>query len=245
MSANEFPVVCWYWGQRYQVGHINALRRMLERRLPIPHRLICVADRFPTGIDPRIRVIRHRAVVAPRWGCWRRLWAFSREFGALVGTRHLSIDLDVVITGDLSTIVDRPEEFVVSRGWAPDHPDNPYSGTLWLMNSGCHEEVWTRWRDAYYGRGGDVRRIHRELHGRGLNGTDSAWIGHVLGPGVPTWTRRDGITSFPFDVQAQGRVTYPKGSRIVLFHGRQNDPADPLLQKQHPWIRRHYGWTRD
>lgn len=117
---------------------------------------------------------------------------------------------------------------------------NPYSGTMYLMTTGYHKVVWESFKVAAAGALYKLDRILRQLREQGFNGTDSAWIGKALGPGQPTWGQKEGLYSLPWDLEAKGLHEIPKGARIILLHGRKNDPMDPALQMKYPWIKEHW-----
>lgn len=232
-------VVTWLWGTRYTVRHVNVLKHMLDRTLRIPFRMFVFSDRPLRGLDRGIkRLTLWRDFRCRRTGCWVRLRSFGVEMRELVGPRFLSLDLDLVLLRDITPLVDRPEPLVLSRSASPAHPDNLYSGTMWLLKSGAFAETWQRFRDHMY-NWGSCRRLQTSLKHRGYNGTDSAWLSYDLGPGIPTWGKEDGVYSFIWDIE--GRMDQPpEDARIVLFHGRKYDPADPELQAAHPWIEEYW-----
>lgn len=236
-------IVAWKWGNRYSARHVAILQAMLKRHLHVPHHLIVVTDN-PRGLPKDIEVV-------PLWReydslrrCWKRLKAFSRQAQKWFGRRHLSIDLDVVITGDITPLVNRPEDLVLCKAGARHlYPHNPYSGTMWLQTTGCRHRVFDEFDRAV--RSGRLKTIHQQLKQQGFNGSDSAWLGHILGPDEAVWTREEGIVSFPWDIQlpkeqGTGDGSLPADARIVLFHGKDNDPADPKLQAEYPWIAEHW-----
>ena len=69
-------------------------------------------------------------------------------------------------------------------------------------------------------------------------GSDQAWIGACLGPHERKWTKADGVYSFRNEINGRTR-TLPPNCRMVNFHGRF-DPWDPMVQAQHPWIRKYW-----
>ncbi len=78
-------------------------------------------------------------------GCLCRLRAFDTEWqarqGIAEGDRVVSIDLDVVITGTLDPLFDRPEDFVIVEGANSQNPD-PTNGSLWMFRAGTHRDIW-------------------------------------------------------------------------------------------------------
>lgn len=233
-------VVTWKWkkpGYRstFTAEHVNTLRSMVERWYPDPHRVICITD-DPVGIDPRVQTFPIGDVYAelknPTWpgvgpNCFRRLQMFAPEFGKIAGERFVSIDLDIVITGDLRPLWNRPEDFVI---YASDSSNYHYNGSMILMNAGCRPQVWTDF---------DPERSPRLANAAGNFGSDQGWIQYCLGRHEAKFTIEDGIFAYRRDCLRRIRGKLPAGARIVVFHGKP-DPWDRDAHRQSPWIREHY-----
>lgn len=232
-------VICWKWkpaGQyRSTFGPetVNTLRRMVARHYSKPHRFSCITD-DPHGIDPDVRIIPlwdDLAKVPSPYGaghpsCYRRLKAFSTEAANIIGPRFVSLDLDCVITGDMSPVWDRPDDFVI---WGDTARGTPYNGSMFLMTAGARRQVWEKFD-----------QVQSPKLGRMMNyiGSDQAWIGACLGPNEKKWTRRDGVYSYRNEIRNRGGGI-PIDARIVFFHGAF-DPWMPQIQSRHPWVLRHY-----
>lgn len=239
-------VVCWKWrpprGYRSTFGPqtVNVLRAMVERHLHVPHRFTCITDE-PEGIDPRVRIIpiwdTHARVPNPSSpvnpSCYRRLRLFSSEARELIGERVLSLDLDMVITRDITPLVNRPEDFVIWGGQSqlPGGRGKPYAwynGSLMMLRTGTRTRVWDEFNPAV---------SPRQAHQAGCRGSDQGWIAYCLGPKEAIWGTSDGVYSYRNHILPSG--TLPGNARIVSFHGK-HDPWDPQVQRASPWIREHY-----
>ena len=222
----------------YGPAQVNTLRRMVERHYRSPHRFVCVTD-DAEGLDPEVHVV-------PLWNdladlpnpsfrdgpsCYRRLKVFARDAGLLLGERFVCMDLDVVITGDLAPLFDRPEPFV---SWRNPNPMWPINGSLFMLQAGAHPEVWERF---------DPVTSPPLAHGAGCRGSDQGWMSYVLGRQQPTWGREHGVWSWQDEITRRGRLhapyKLPPGARVVIFHGPL-DPWNPRAAKLAPWIREHY-----
>ena len=229
-------VVTWLWRQngyrsQFESAHVNTLRRMVARHLSVPHDFICLTD-MPEGLDPEIRALPMPKVpeitVKPdRPNCFRRLWAFSAEASDVIGPRFLSLDLDVVITADITPLVCRPDQFVMYGDTARR---TTYNGSLLLMTAGSRRQVWDQFKGA---------ASYRETQRLGMIGSDQAWISHVLGPGESVFTRSDGVYSFRNEIARRWPRDLPTNARIVVFHGKP-DPWQASVQRDFPWIKDHY-----
>jgi hypothetical protein len=233
-----FAVVCWKWKSKtayrsnFGAEAVNTLRRMVARNFATPHRFICVTD-DPRGIDREVEIIPlwadHGDLENPSGpqnpSCFRRLRMFAPDAAAMFGPRFVSLDLDVVITGDLRQLWHRPEAFVI---WGDTNPQTPYNGSMMLLTAGARAKVWTDF---------DPVESPKLAASLGFFGSDQAWIGACLGRGEAMWTRKDGVYSYRNEIGIH-RQDLPPNSRIVIFHG-QHDPWTHFPQQQ-GWVKTHY-----
>jgi hypothetical protein len=239
-------IVCWKWkprtAYRSQFGPdtVNTLMRMVARNLKMPHRFTCITD-DASGIDSAVRVI-------PLWNtfaeipspagprnpsCYRRLRMFSPEARELIGERIVSMDLDTVITGDVTPLFDRDDDFIIWGGQGIQ-PRSPvpfcwYNGSLMMLKAGTRTKVWTEFNPSL-----SPALAHRA----NSRGSDQGWITHCLGTGEKIWTSKDGVYSYRNHV-AVNKNTLPSDARIVAFHGA-HDPWMPEVQRANPWIKEFY-----
>jgi hypothetical protein len=236
VSLPELTVVCWKWRtpigyrSKFDAKSVNVLRAMVARHYARPHRFVCITD-DAKGIDGDVRVV-------PIWNdfahlrgpngvnCYRRLRAFSAEAGDLIGPRFVSLDLDCVITADVSPLWDRPEDFVI---WGDTARGTPYNGSMFLLTAGARRQVWERF---------DPEHSPAYAKRLGYIGSDQAWIGACLGLHERKWSKADGVYSFRNEIHGKRR-DLPLGARVVMFHGRF-DPWMPAVQAQHRWIKEHW-----
>lgn len=238
-------VICWKWrtpGYRSHFGPetVNVLRRMVARHLHVPHRFSCITD-DPRGIDSDIRVI-------PLWdtyanipnpsspqnpSCYRRLKMFSAEARELIGENIVSMDLDVVITADITPLFVHDHDFVVWGGQSVQpgthRPYCWYNGSLMQLRAGTRTKVWDEF---------DPATSPGIAHRANSRGSDQGWISHCLGQQEKTWGTKDGVYSYRNHVFAM-RNSIPANARIVAFHGK-HDPWMPEVQRHSPWIVEHY-----
>lgn len=234
----SLSVVCWKWappaGYRssFSAQAVNVLRHMVIRRYRRPHRFICVTD-DATGLEAGVEVV-------PLWNdfgdipsphgvrkpsCYRRLKAFAPDIGSVLGERFVSLDLDVVLTEDVTPLWDRPEDFVIYEGTTDR---NHYNGSMFLMTAGARPQVWTRFNPA---------TSPQEAKAAGCFGSDQGWIGFCLGAGEATWGPRDGVFSYRNHLQHSSAL--PGSARLVVMHG-QYKPWDPQMLARHAWLRQHW-----
>jgi hypothetical protein len=230
--------VTWKWappkGYRSTFGPetVNTLCRMVARHYAAPHRFLCVTD-DPAGLDSAVEVVPgwndFADLPSPSGGrnpsCYRRLRMFSPDIAAVFGSRFVSLDLDVVVTGDLRPLVDRPEAFVI---WGDTNPSTYYNGSLILMSAGARPQVWQTF---------DPIKSPKASKAAGHHGSDQGWISHCLGPKEAKWTTADGVYSYRNHLERTGN-RLPENARLVVFHGNV-DPWLPAGQRI-DWVRRHY-----
>lgn len=234
-------IVSWLWkpheGFRsgFSVENANILQRMIARHYPHPHRFSCITDQTE-GFNPDVRVIplwddhsKRASMYGPdRPSCYRRLKAFSPEMRDIIGPRFVSVDLDVVITGDLSPVFNRTEDFII---WGPDGRRTPYNGSMWMMNAGARAQVWEKFE-------ANPERAVARARGAGFFGTDQAWMCYSLGPLEKRWRAEDGVYSYRMHLKENGG-TLPKDARVVFFEGNY-DPWSKVIQNLCPWVVDHY-----
>lgn len=234
MSVNCLTVVTWLWNRRgyrstFTAAHVNALAAMVRRfyRYDVP--VLCVTN-TPAGLDPSIGVVADREDFAnlpsPAGkgfpSCYRRLRLFEPDAARYFGDRFVSIDLGVVITGDLSPLWDVPDDFVAYRD--PIFPTQ-YCGAMLLLRAGSRPRVWSEF---------DPIRSPVVAKANGFRGSDQAWISYAA-RGARVWGREHGVYSFARDVRGHD---LPADARVVSFHG-QTKPWS-VVACVLPWIRAHY-----
>lgn len=206
----------------FTAEHVRTLQRMVARHYPDPHRLICFTD-DPAGIEDVALPLwgDHASVLNPtgrrRPSCYRRLKLWDPAMRAVLGSRFVLLDLDVVICGDLRPLWNRQEDVVM---WRSPTGEWPYNGAMFLANTGARPQVW---------RDFDPVRSPAQTHARGYRGSDQAWISHVLGWDEAVWTEDDGVRFY----RPGGDMS---GARIV-FPASTNAP----WKTRDPWLREHYG----
>jgi hypothetical protein len=230
-------VVCWKWTDakcrsKFGPEHVNVFRNMVERHYHDEHEVICITD-DPTGIDKRVRCVPissdlahlENPLGAAYPSCYRRLSAFRDDFRDIVGDRFVSVDLDVVIVGDVTSIWNRKEDFVI---WESPERAPAYNGSMWLVKTGSRPQVFKDF---------DPVRSPLTTKNAGQLGSDQGWLSYRI-PGEAVWTVNDGVVSWK--PQCRNRNwQLPPGARIVFFPGIENPWHDSARQKAN-WIIENY-----
>jgi hypothetical protein len=234
-------VVCWLWRptkayrSQFAPEHVNTLRRMVERHYRHPHRFSCITDQTE-GFDPDVRIIPlwsdyrdRQSIYGPDTpACYPRLKAFCKTMREVIGPRFISLDLDVCITGDVTPVFQRREDFLI---WGVRGRRTPWNGSMWMMDAGARDHVWTRFNE-------NPDKAVVKARGAGYYGSDQAWMNYVLGPDENNWSDKDGVYSFRMNIKPNGGHL-PPDARIVFFEGHY-DPWSPATQKICPWVTEYY-----
>lgn len=230
-------VICWRWkpftGYRshYPPETVRVLRNMVRRHYAKPHRFVCVTD-SPQDIDSDIETMPlwndFADVPSPHGAknpsCYRRLRLFHPDAEQWFGKRFVSIDLDTVITSDLSPLWDRQEDAVF---YGDTNPKTHYNGSMMLLTAGARPHVWTTF---------EPRRSPKLAMRAGCFGSDQGWISYCLGGGEKKWGREDGVYSYRNHLQPAKPL--PGNAKVVVFHGRI-DPWCSYAQRI-PWVKEHW-----
>lgn len=241
-------VVTWKWsapapangrpgdrlGTRYTAEHVNRLAAMVGRHLPEPHQFVCIADdarglaggiRYMPGWSGDDHLYRHT----------RRLRTFSAEMAELLGPRILMLDLDTVILGDLTPLVEVTAPLALWRCPSLRTASGlVYNPSVALFDAGYLDPMW---RAFATDPDGTVARARKN----GWRNSDQAvindWITEHALP-VHAWTDADGLYSFRD--AARHWPCAPPDARLVGFYDPRYDPSMTELHAEHPWIAEHW-----
>lgn len=221
-------IVTWLWkttGWRtgYGAEHVNTLQRMVAANLSIPHVFKCFTD-MPEGID---------CETYPLWAspptdthktkpnCYRRLKAFGTELRPFLGEKFVSLDLDCVICGDITPILDKKDDFLILEG-----SSSPYNGSMWMMKTGSRKKVW----DDFSPQSSPIIAAQQKTpQGRPYYGSDQAWISYKI-PGEKTWSKKDGIYQYVYDIKDK---PFPNDARIIFYAGAEKPWSNSNFVKLH------------
>lgn len=235
-------IVCWKWEpfkgyrSKFTAEHVDIFARMVRRAYAGPMEIVCITD-DPEGITEVDRIIPlwddfkdmpspHDRGVRVNPSCYRRLKMFEPNAAEWLGERVISIDLDVVITGDLTPLFDRDEDFIA---WGDTNPTTYYNGGFISFKAGSRPQLWTEFC------ANPAAAVRKAQLARQW-GSDQGWIGGCLGPNEARFKRSDGVYSYRNEVRPSGRL--PADARIVFFHGAV-DP-DNMEAQRLGWVRENY-----
>lgn len=237
-------VVCWKWGGKYSPDHVLRLRSAVARNLRLAHRFLCVTD-DPSGLDgvdlvpmpddhARLRLTKQ----------YRRVRIHDAAFAASLGPRILQVDLDAVVTGDITPLARRPEPFAIWRSPAYGRREWMLNTSLMLTDAGYLDDLWRAFSE-------DWGRLDTDKRHRNYMGSDQAlvemWLDDRRLPhgtfgaadGVYSWRGHVAPPPLPRGHPRPTGGALPDGARFVGFWG-PCDPASPECQAAAPWILEHW-----
>lgn len=216
-------VMTWKWGTKYSDEYVRKLAAGVKRHLQTAHRFLCVTDDPIDGIETTI--IKDPGLTL-RPGCFARLRTFDEVWQRDIGAteRIVCLDLDVVITGTLDPLFDRPESFVILQGANEKNP-NPFNGSCWMLRAGAHPEIW----DDFTLEAAGKTKFYAFPD-------DQGWFwdrmpnaaGWPCGPDSGVWSF--GKRGWPRNNQL------PAGARMVAFPGYR----DPSMFENLDWVKEHW-----
>lgn len=104
----ELDVFCVYWGDKYDLAYVYALKHMVEKNLTIPHNFKCITTQNIPGINTVLPFV-------PYQGWWQKIGLFAPRIAT---NKSIYFDLDIVITGNIDYLVEYTNSFSAPPNWA-------------------------------------------------------------------------------------------------------------------------------
>jgi hypothetical protein len=222
-------VVCtWFWGTKYRPIYVERLYTGVRKHLKQPFRFLCMTDRTRTmDLSPGIEQFQIKDTkLTTMKGCFARLRMFDPAWHRAhdIEDRLVCLDLDVVITGPLDKLFDRPETLVVLKGANASNPC-PYNCSVMMLRKNTRPELWT---DFSLDKLDSIPRYEFP--------DDQGWLWHRA-PDLATWRvgSASGIYAFHKPGWPPGD-SLPPDARIVSFIGWR----DPQTFMHLPWVKEHW-----
>ncbi len=196
-DAPPATVACVKYGPKYGPDYVNRLASMARRWSTHSPRFVCFTD-DPGGLDGGIE---HRALPADGlYGWWNKVALFRRDLPGIEG-RVLYLDLDVVITGDLDSLLCYASDFaIMDNDYVPG-----FNTSVMLFEAGSRPEIWQKFDRSRTG----------ELIG------DQDWLG-LSAPDADLWPDQWCV---PFRLRAARSI--PAETKVVCFCGKPNPHDSP------------------
>lgn len=222
-------VVTYLWGEKYSLDDVRKLEAGLRRGMKEAYRFAVVTDNVNRAPDLPMWAIPEEDLHLTRMqGCFARLRLFDpawqQAHGIAVGERVVSVDLDVVITGDLYPLFYRPEQFMILTGANSSNPC-PYNGSVSMVRAGYRPDVWADF---------SIEAADKVKHASFPD--DQSWFAHKL-PGVAGWQAgsASGIYAFMKPGWPKGEAL-PPAARLVAFPGWRS----PEKFKHLEWVKQNW-----
>lgn len=228
-------VTTWWWGNKFDVSHVNKLAAGIKRHLKMPHRFACIHDKgfpdFSIDVDHSWPIADE--ILTRYKGCFARLRMFDPAWQKAYPCHAMyqvpadllvNIDLDTVITGPLDPLFDRPEPFVIMQEANAANPC-PMNGALMMLRPGAHPEVW---KDFSVDAASKVPFFSFP--------DDQGWIWHKV-PGAAGWKcgPEYGVYVYQKRGWPSNSVYLPDGARLVTFINK-----DPSQLMHLDWVRENW-----
>lgn len=205
-------IATWLWGTKYGPEYVERLQAGVARHLKQPYEFRVFT---PPAVDMDLTEVK---------GCFARLRLFDPEFQRANGIegRVVCMDLDLIVTGPLDELFDRPEPFVILQGVNAKNPC-PMNGSLFMLQAGYRPDVWSE--------------FSLELAAKipfAEFPDDQAWFADMI-PDAGAFGPEQGVYAFQKPGWPKGDAL-PKDARIVAFPGWR----DPSKFTSLPWVKEHW-----
>lgn len=234
----RLKVVCWKWFQPnyrsiFNADHVHILENMIRRNMKIDHEFVCITDDFENLTCNTMQLWNEPVVDLPpkRPNCYRRLKLFEKNAADWMDCDFvISIDLDVVIVDDITSLVQKMMGYEFSI-WGDTAKNTHYNGSFWGLKLGSRASVWDEF---------DPKQSPILTNKNGIVGSDQGWLSYHLGGTEKKLTQKeDGILSYRIDMLQQKLKSPPERAKMVFFHGN-HDPQSAETLSESPWIRNYY-----
>lgn len=222
MTNPEVNIVTLKWGTLYGPEYVNRLYHGVKKYLSLPHRFICYTDN-PSGIVDGVECYNFPEFpVADKylWTAWRKFSLLRNDLQ--IEGLTLFLDLDVIITGQMDCFFTfgKPDQFIIIHNWIAwrktifrPRPD--------IGNSSVFRFPANQFSFAYHKLLKEIDWAYASFP------TEQAYLTHCMHDRKMYWPE-DWVRSFkrhcrpPFPLNLFIEPKFPKGSKIIAFHGRPN-----------------------
>lgn len=220
-------VITWLWGSKYARHDVVRLANACRENLRCEHRFHLFTDRPLVSYPSEIAVHGMSDPGLCARACLCRLRMFDPGWQQHYGLegKIISLDLDVVITGEIDQLFAGDASFKILHGANAANPC-PFNASVMMLRSGEHAHVWNDFSDKA------VAKIpYYEFP------DDQGWIWHKL-PQADGWRvgAASGIYAFQKPGWPPGTVALPDDARIVTFIGARK----PQQFMHLPWIQKYW-----
>jgi hypothetical protein len=215
---------------KYGESHVNTHYRMISDNLNIPFNYFLFTDNISGHYNSNIKVCKLWDYCRPLGGCYNRLFSFSKDMLPLVGDRAIYMDLDMIITGDITRLLDRDEDFVYYKMRNASGPGQRMNNGMYMMTTGSRDFIWEEF----------ISDPQQAINMRKGAGTDQGWTNYRLDlENEAHWTQGvDGIYDMRQDI-IFGKGVLPENCKILMWPGPR-DPSQKHWRKKYKFIEEYY-----
>lgn len=205
----NLSVVTWLWGDKYTESHVTRLANNFHEHYRRPFHFYCITDRImPAGI---ITVPIPQDFINMRKQ-YRRLSLLNYDFAYGLGDILLQLDIDTIITGDLTDVINIHEPFRIWKSPSIGKLGYVYNPSVMLIEPGFLQFAYDEFEK------NPQQAIN---NASAFMGTDQSIISHAASSvfdNVPCWTKDDGFLSYRDHAETR-KDELPEGTRLVSFYG--------------------------
>jgi len=237
-------VVCLLWQDpikyrdyMFEFEHVRVLRSMVARYLRAEHRFICltsVGEVWGHTLDDGTRYLPLDRKTFRHQTRFAKLQLFRKDIAETLGERILYLDLDTVITDDITPLVDRTEDLVLWRNPRFDEGLTPsrFNTSMILLTAGVRPDLYDDFTEEAY-----QKFVAENGSFPFKGGSDQRWVSDRVSHDNPYWDASDGV----YGAGALGPppTELPRGARIIFTPGNR-EPSQDATQEKHPWIKKWY-----
>ncbi|MDA3926440.1 MAG: hypothetical protein PF904_17255 [Kiritimatiellae bacterium] len=247
MNNDPVNVICFKWGTRYGAHYVNNLYSGVKKHLHRPFRFLCVTE-DASELNEGIEIVPFPPNPGhPNWpSVFLKLLITADGFADLKGPT-LFCDIDIIITGDIDCLFEyKLGKNVIIHNWIErrktilrKRPDVGNS-SLFRFEAGKSQYIC------------DTFMKEKELVlDRSIYVTEQAFLTYAMKE--VSWWPEKWVRSFkrhsmrPFPLNLVQSPILPKGTRVLVFHGRP-DPDQALYGFKGKHANRHClpaSWIRD
>ena len=220
------------YGRDHVIRHYNMCKKWMTGSFNYTLYTDEMYDDLPSGIN-QLPLFPTFEKHFDRGGCFHRMYLFSKEFYDATGP-FVSMDLDMVITGPISSLFDTTQPFIYYKMKGGNGNGWRMNNGMFFINSDGLNEVWKLFDT----------RTDEVIANRNGSGTDQGVTNAVIGNlhEIACWQQGmlgPGIYDLRQDFLQEDVIALPKGCRIVMCPGPR-DPSQEVLRNTFPWMKTEY-----
>lgn len=207
-------ICCIKAGTKYGVEYVNRLHNMVSRNIhSTPCEFVCFTEREIPKVGYN-KGIRFAPLPTAYTGWWHKMGLYRDKLPGVYTEKILYIDLDVVITGELDSLLAYDSDFATAKDWPAGSvtrgcvKDRQGNTSVVLLKVGSQVKLWDRFsKDPV----GEIK----------------AYVGNRMGDGDQEWINKaypECMDLLPerfvqsYKLHKLQRVP-PANCAIVMFHG--------------------------